>query len=199
MVTATESSDLGSTMQDDAPNALAALITLVQQDHPHASTELFRHLQPRFMAIAVSIFGNWNDAEDAVQESFVALFPKIDRIDIGQKPEAYCDVVCRNKCLTLIKRAARRRTREFESDRMELLATVAESPNHNFDPDWAVQVWNEVLDLTEDKTREIIHLRFVDDLTFGEIASQIGMSIGGVHKRLQRLLYQMRERFLEQD
>lgn len=196
MVTVTECQGLSSSMQDDAPNALANLITRVRHNHPNASTELFRILQPRFMAIAISVLGNWNDAEDAVQESFIALFPTIHRIDITRKPEAYCDVVCRNKCLTLVKRATRRRAREFHSAVIEQLA---ESPSQSLETDWAVHVWNDVLGVAEEQTREIIHMRFVDDLTFAQIASRIEMSIGGVHKKLQRLLEQMRERLAEQD
>lgn len=69
--------------------------------------ELYREYRPLLISIAYRMLGSMSDAEDAVQDVFVA-FAKLDGIDI-KHPKAYLVKMVTNRLLNMLKAAPRKR------------------------------------------------------------------------------------------
>ncbi len=128
-----------------------------------------------------------NDHEtalDVIQETFTYLLRKLPGLELSASMTTFLYPVVKHICLNI-----KRKSRDY-SVRMEVF-TDLEAPKEP-----VISSRNElaqVLGGLEDECREILLMRFVDDMTFEEISRALELGLSTVKSRLYRSLEKLRE------
>lgn len=140
--------------------------------------EAFRFLvesyQRQSVAHAVAILGNREDALDAVQEAFIDAYRALGSFDKTRRFYPWFYVLLRNRCF---KQTARRRENEAFGE-TEILA-----PQSGVSREERLSLETAMLALSKEE-REIIALKYLDGLSYQEIADFLKIPRGTVMSRL---------------
>lgn len=123
--------------------------------------------------------------QDLVQETFLEMARGLER---GGKPRslrAYLFGIARHISLAAWKRSDREREHRSTGSPE---ASVASSP------DARVETAREVIESLPPLQREILELRFTQQLSYAEIAEALGIPVGTVRSRLHHAVAMVRER-----
>ena len=154
--------------------------------------EAFRHIVEHYQAEAIghatAILGNHEDALDAVQEAFIDAFQALDQLDLSRRFYPWFYVILRNRCYKL---AHGRKKREMtSSDEIEILAPAA-----TIRPEDSMLLEQAMLELPNED-RELITLRYLDGLSYQELAERLEVPQGTIMSRLYHARKKLRERLL---
>lgn len=133
---------------------------------------------------AMSLLKNEADAEDIVQDTFVALIESYDSIKDKSKVTSWLKKTAANKCLDRIKLA---KTDTMDEEFFDNVEAVPE----DFLPDSIVEsedarkiVMNIINNSLSDDIRRTLILFYFDDMSIKEIAGALGVPEGTVSRRL---------------
>jgi RNA polymerase sigma-70 factor, ECF subfamily len=152
----------------------AATIEKVQKGEREAFRYLVESYQNQAVAHAVAILGNREDAQDAAQEAFIDAFRAIKNFDKTRKFYPWFYVLLRNRCF---KMTAKRR----ETETVEELEIIA--PRYGLALTEQIALETALLALSKEE-REIITLKYLDGLSYDEIAEHLQIPRGTVMSRL---------------
>ena len=140
--------------------------------------EAFRYLVERYqkqsVAHAVAILGNREDALDASQEAFIDAFKALKNFDRTRKFYPWFYVLLRNRCYKMTAR--KRETENIEET--EILA-----PREGLPDEERFALEKALLTLSKED-REIITLKYLDGLSYEELAERMQIPKGTVMSRL---------------
>ena len=123
-------------------------------------------------------------AVDAMQDVFVEILRRKDSLD-ARSPAGLLLTTATHVCLNRIR--SERRKPEDRNDEM-LFHIAALEPHGNAEGrTLAGRILDRLFAGQPDSTRLIAVLHYVDRLTLEEVASEVGMSVSGVRKRLRTL------------
>lgn len=129
----------------------------------------------RVFAAAYSLLKNREDAEDAVQDTFLRYYTCGKQFDSDQHLRAWLLRVAVNRARDLLKAASRRRSVPLEPE-----AAEADCPD-----DESRELFRAVTELPE-AYRIVIHLHYYEDYPVGEIARILRLPQATVKTRLFR-------------
>ena len=142
--------------------------------------ESFRYLVERYQNQAVghamAILGNREDALDAVQEAFVDAFRALDKFDSSRRFYPWFYVLLRNRCFKMLAASSRQNTVSLEES--EILTPGNESSIED-----TLTLEAPLLALTPED-RELITLKYLDGLSYQELAELLQIPRGTVMSRL---------------
>lgn len=136
----------------------------------------------RLLRTAYLLTGNRAQAEDLVQDSFVATYTKLGRIREVRALDSYVRKTMSNTLVSWSRRPAWKRERPVGDDLMLL-----NSPASTVDSDEDGRVWGAIRALPI-RQRAVIVLRYYGDLSEVEIADALGCSIGTVKSHTHRAM-----------
>ena len=140
--------------------------------------EAFRFLVERYQkqaaGHAMAILGNREDALDAVQEAFLDAFQALRNFDTGRAFYPWFYVLLRHRCYKM-----KAKNRETES--VEETEIIAPQPNVSREEQLALEA--ALLSLSRED-REIVTLKYLDGLSYDEIADYLKIPKGTVMSRL---------------
>lgn len=140
--------------------------------------DAFRFLVERYQSQAavhaVAIFGNRDDALDAVQEAFVDAYRALKNFDRSRRFYPWFYVLLRNRCFKLMAKS--RKTESIEET--EILAPQRDLPREE-----RLALETALLALSAEE-REIIILKYLEGLSYDEIAEHLEIPKGTVMSRL---------------
>ena len=142
-------------------------------------------------ALAVDLLGDTQRAEDVVQETWIAALQHL-KSDSGDGPRvrAWLARVSRNFARMAVRGEARRKRREELVAPSERVPSASESLER-------IAMQREVAAAVmalESPDREIVALRYFEELQPGEIARQLGLTPSAVYSRLSRARATLRTR-----
>ena len=152
----------------------ATAIEKVQRGEREAFRFLVERYQNQAVAHAVAILGNREDARDAAQEAFIDAFRSLARFDKTRRFYSWFYVLLRNRCYKL---AAKRR----ETETLEEFEIIAPQTGISREDQIAL---DEALRALPAEDREIITLKYLDGLSYDEIAAHLQIPRGTVMSRL---------------
>ncbi|MDQ3749359.1 MAG: sigma-70 family RNA polymerase sigma factor [Acidobacteriota bacterium] len=120
--------------------------------------------------------GNREDASDAVQEAFIDAYRAIERFDFSRRFYPCFYVLLRNRCFKMLASAGRRNTQS--ADEMEILEPLPESSIEE-----TLSLETALLSLTPED-RELVTLKYLDGLSYQELAEFLQIPKGTVMSRL---------------
>lgn len=132
-------------------------------------------------SVLIVCAGDMHRAEDATNDAFLDALQKWDRVSEMSSPTSWVTKVAINKA----KRSWLRRKRYVDPVNVDTLDLAV------FDNASTTELWNAVAQLTV-KQRTAIVLRYVDDLTQGDIAAQLDIAPGTVSATLTQARTKLR-------
>lgn len=176
-----EEKDLKSDAQTRAVTDKELFVNFATGDK-NAFARIMKLYQSRALNFAYRYLGNREEAEDAAQDCFVKIYFNRRRFDVSKEFEPWFYQILANVCRDRIRKKSRlsnflvRFKQEEKTDEMP-------SPD-NMKPD--SELFAKALQKLSASKREVIALRFNEDLSYGEIADALGISEGTVMSRLHR-------------
>jgi RNA polymerase sigma-70 factor (ECF subfamily) len=150
--------------------------------------ELFEAEETPLLRYAFSLIGRRAVAEEVVQDVFLQLHRHWDEVD---KPVAWLYRSVRNKAYN----HHRDNKREILTDENEQHETEPkESPEEVLQRMEAAGFLRLLLAELEDADRQLVQLKYFEDLKYREISERTGLSIGNVGYRLHHVLKQLAEK-----
>jgi RNA polymerase sigma-70 factor (ECF subfamily) len=169
-----------------------AAVRAAQADGAAFAT-LYRRYVDRVYGYAFYQLGDHHDAEDATERIFLAAFRALpDFNDQGSSFRAWLFRIAHNTIANAHRSRARKRTERLPDD--------FERPAPDADPAGQVALADELREIRRvvaqmpDDRRQVILLRFVDDLSTNEIAQVLDRSPGAVRVLLHRSLRELAAR-----
>jgi RNA polymerase sigma-70 factor (ECF subfamily) len=160
------------------------LIELVNKGDSDAFEALYYRYRDWVYRLAWRFTGNRTDALDALQETFTYLLGKFPGFELTASMTTFLYPVVRHVSFTISNKRSR-----FTSDEEilnELSAPKSEESEH-YRSELAA-----VLIVLSDEQREVLLMRFVDNMSLQEIAAVLDVPLGTVKSRLHNALQVLR-------
>lgn len=122
---------------------------------------------------------------DLVQETFLEMARGLERGGKPRSPRGYLFGIARHVSLAAWKRRDR--------ERRHLTPGIVEASEPNL-PDERVEAAREVIASLPDLQREILELRFTQQLSYSEISEALSIPVGTVRSRLHHAIAMVREK-----
>ena len=159
----------------------------------HCDLDITRLVDLNYASVyryAFRLSGSAADAEDLVQEAFLAVQAKGGQIREADSARSWLYAVVRNAYLKQLRSPGRRRGRSIELTSEPLAPPGPWEWQHDFDAE-ALQA--ALLDLPEEYRTPIV-LYYFSDCSYREIADQLQVPMGTVMSRLSRAKSALRDR-----
>jgi RNA polymerase sigma-70 factor (ECF subfamily) len=151
------------------------LIQRVRRGDQAAFVALVGHYQDRLFTVAHRLLGNRADAEDAVQRAFLNCYLKVDSYDSRWQVSTWLYRILTNVCVDELRRRRTAGSGGLVSDEDQ----PSEKPGQHLD-------LRRALEKVPTEARVLLALRYVDGLSYGELARVRGISINTVKSQLTR-------------
>jgi RNA polymerase sigma-70 factor (ECF subfamily) len=138
--------------------------------------EIIGAYSEKLLRYATSILCNHQDAEDVLQQVFLAAYQKQDTFD-GENLNAWLFKITLNKCLNFKKK----RKLLFFSD-VKNIPEQTENPFEEIESSGFLQL----LERLSPHERALLHSRIVDEKSYDELSLIFGKSSAGLRKQFER-------------
>ena len=156
-------------------------------DAPAYAGLVARH-RDRLIRYARQVLGNREDAEEAVQDAFVRAYRSLERCEGPENYGRWLFGILVNRCRTRYGQAARRAAVVVHDD---VAMAEAEAPG---DPDGVA--WRDTvywaLDRLSPEFREAFLLKYVEELSYDEMAELTGTGVSALKMRVSRACERLR-------
>lgn len=119
--------------------------------------------------------------DDVVNSTFFKIFDNIQTFDENQSGKAWISKIAQNEAYTINNRERRHNHISLDEISEEVACITDNSKNLDF-----VSAFEKALSELDAQDREIVVLRFYNDITFAEIANRLNMHVGTVYKKYIR-------------
>ena len=152
-----------------------ALVKAAAEGNVDSFTELAARYYPAMVAIAHSITGDRDLAEDAAQQCFAKAAVKLPQLKDYRKFTGWLAAICRNEAKDIIRLENNQRN-------TETLSEITIDSNN----DESTYVVKNALNKLSNSSREVIYLRYYDGLSYDRISEVLGISEQAINGRLRR-------------
>jgi RNA polymerase sigma-70 factor (ECF subfamily) len=172
-----------------------ALVRAAQRGDSHAFAEIVRRYQRSVYRTAYALTRNTADADDLAQETFVRAYRALDRFRSDEPLHPWLTRIATNLAYSLFR--TRRRRPETP---LEPLIEAGRQWGVEDDPaDHAAETERRrrlvaAFDELKPEHQVILTLRVVHDMSYEQIAAQLGVPVGTVMSRLSRARAELKTR-----
>lgn len=161
------------------------LIELINEGDADAFETLYWRYRDWVYHLAWRFTSSPQDALDVLQETFTYLLGKFPGFSLTASMTTFLYPVVRHISLTV-----RSKSRRFTSDeeRLSEITAPASKETNSSHSELAA-----VLAILPDEQREVLLMRFVDDMSLQEIATALNIPLGTVKSRLHHALQRLRD------
>jgi RNA polymerase sigma-70 factor, ECF subfamily len=174
-------------MSDDAADVRRVLSGEVD-----AYTALVDRYYDRCARYAVRMLGNRDDAEDALQATFLRAYRALAKYQERQKFSAWLYRILVNQCRSL---AARRSHRDRVFVREEALLLNAPAASAQDGSEENQEFVQRVLGELDPLLREAFLLKYIEELSYEEMSALTGVGVSALKMRVKRACDRLRERW----
>lgn len=174
----------------------AAVVARVLAGDQAAYAVLVARYRPRLARYAVRMLGSAEDAEEALQDTFVRGYRSLERCAEPERVGAWLFTILVNRCRTVGARSYRRsRTfvpfaRDGDADPTDNVAARGQAMDERM-------AWREEIDRAlatlDAAQREAFLLKYVEELSYEEIAESTGVGVSALKMRVKRACDRLRE------
>ncbi len=167
---------------DPDPRTDAELVAAAAQGDASAFDALYYRYRDWVTRLAQRFTGNADDALDVLQQTFMYLLDRLPTLHLTARMTTFLYPAVKNIALTI----RRKRTRWISDD--QAIVSIA-GP----EPDTSRSELAVVMASLQESHREVVLMRFVDDMTLEEIATALHIPLGTVKSRLHNALQTLRD------
>lgn len=167
----------------------AELVDRARAGDDAAFAHIVARYRDRYARYALHMLGTPAEAEDVLQDTFVRAHRSLARCDDPSRFDAWLFSILINRCRTA---GARRRRREqvLVRDDEALVAAVEEHPAER--AAWREEIRVALAKLPADQ-REAFLLKYVEELSYDEMAAVTGAGVSALKMRVKRACERLRE------
>jgi RNA polymerase sigma-70 factor, ECF subfamily len=170
------------------------LLTSRAADDPIIIETMVRDYRAPIYRLALSILRDANDAEDAVQDTFVRASLALNRYQVGTNFKSWLYTIGVNTCRDYLRKRSSRATLHQVWQAIQSFAAHPPGPEesaiHN---ESRAQLW-DLVDQLNEKHRLVVILRLVNDLSIQEISQILDVNEKTVYSRLYDAFKNLRRR-----
>lgn len=165
-----------------------ALLARCRQGDDLAWEGLVRRFQGRVFGLALHYLRDREEARDAAQEVFLKVYRHLDRLEEGRAFLPWLLRLTRNACLDRLRRLKVRRPEEglVPVDEAAEVPARATSAEEELLTDGRRALVYRALGALSARSREVIVLKDIEEMTLREIAELLGVTVGTVKSRSHR-------------
>jgi RNA polymerase sigma-70 factor (ECF subfamily) len=185
----------------EAPVGVESQVVKLRRGDPRAFGEILEKYQHRMYRFLLRLVRDRALAEDLFQQTWLRVVERIGQYDPARNFEAWLFSVARNLAIDHFRRYRPESLDEPAGDgagsvtRADLLASGARSPLDGVLAQERSEQMSAALGRLPLIYREILTLRFEEEMKIEEIAAAIGVPLSTVKTRLRRGMNQLREAF----
>jgi len=161
------------------------LIELINNGDADAFEVLYKRYRDWVFNLAWRFTGSQQDALDVLQDTFIYLLGKFPGFSLTASMTTFLYPVVKHISLTV--RSKNSRSTSDEDILSEITAPTLKE-NHSSRSELI-----DVLAVLPDEQREVLLMRFVDDMSLQEIATALNIPVGTVKSRLHHALQKLRD------
>lgn len=154
------------------------LVAAALRGDAESFSRLCEKYYPALVAVACAQLGNRDLAEDAAQEALLAAYRDIARLNRTDHFLPWLVAICRNIAIDMAKARAREKRSGIEDG-----SPVPKAGHHEDD---RVGIVREILLGLEPGMRDVIFLRYYNEMSYQQIAAMLGVSEEAVNGKLRR-------------
>lgn len=173
---------------DDAVLAVYADATRPAAEREQAFRTLVERYQHRLFAVCRRVLDSAEDAEEAVQETFVRLARSADTFRGEAQVSTWLYRIARNVCTDRIRHDARRPSTAVEDP--DLLGEAPRAEDHLTARETGL-VLAQALGQLDHRSRQLLLLIAVDGLSYQEASELTGLAVGTIKSRVSRARVQL--------
>jgi RNA polymerase sigma-70 factor (ECF subfamily) len=170
------------------------LVTLAQQGNQSAFAKLMERYRESIYFMALKMVHNRDDAEDLTQEAFSKAFNNLSHYSAEFAFSTWLFKIATNNCIDFIRK---KRLQTTSLDSSAITNEEGESPtiavpDYNPNPEQTIikeqraERIRAVIEKLSPKYRQLIELRYFEELSYEEIAEQLDIPLGTVKAQLFR-------------
>ena len=141
--------------------------------------------------LAMKLLASQSEAEDVVQESFLALWRQAERIDPSRGLRSYLMSIVHNRCVDLVRRRVRRP--EAELDPLAPIATAADDPETETIALLEAEAVRAAMKALSPDQRQTVELVYFAGFTINEAANRMKVPLGTAKSRLRLAMGRLRQ------
>lgn len=167
-----------------------SLLQQVAAGQSHAVSEVIDAYGGLVWSLARKYFGRSAEAEDAVQDAFIAVWKAAGRYDpdIAAEP-TFIAMIARRRMIDQLRKAGRR----IDAQPLESSPEPGNESNDRLADEEQVQTVIKAIDELDPPQPEVIKHSLMDGLTHPEIAEKLGLPLGTVKTHIRRGLIKVRK------
>ncbi len=173
-------------MSDDAADVQRVLAGDVD-----AYAALVDRYYDRCARFAIRMLGNRDDAEDALQATFLRAYRALNRYQERDRFSAWLYRILVNQCRSIAARRAHRE-RVFVREEALLLNAPDQSSGWSGEDEEFVQ---RVLSELDPLLREAFLLKYIEEMSYEEMSALTGVGVSALKMRVKRACDRLRERW----
>lgn len=172
-----------------------ALVRQCQQELPYitlAFEELVNRYKNKVYGKALSMLRHPQDAEDVAQEIFLKIFNHIGKFQFNSSPNTWITAITINTCLTVIDKRKRRPwwwlTEDIDevADSEQTDVAIFETVAMSIERQEQKALIEQTLAQLPEQFREVIVLRFMEELDYQTIARRLNIKLSAAKMRIKR-------------
>jgi RNA polymerase sigma-70 factor, ECF subfamily len=155
-----------------------------------AFESLHASLEPAIGRFVRRLVGHTQEAEDIVQDTFIALYLNMARIEPVENLRPYVFRIARNRSYDLLRRQGRYEELSLDDEPVNVRVSFDLDSQHNPAPDdvahWLLLTLEvqEAMENLPELQRQALILYSEEGLSYAEIADVMGVSVGTIKSRL---------------
>ncbi len=173
---------------EDTPQ-ITALLTACKQNDPKAQLEIYNRYYKAMFNTALRIVGDFDDAEDVMQEAFIKAFGKLDTYQAKATFGAWLKRIVINESITWLRKG-----KKIQCEDVEHLPETIEETEWNFDPEnIKIKSLIEALRLLKSKYRTALSLYYIEGYDYEEITGILNVSYANARALVSRGKQQLKK------
>ena len=161
------------------------LIARLQKRDEAAFEELIRQYEKKVYTLCFRMCGNSEDAEEAAQDAFLALWRGIDRFRQESSLSTWIYRLATNACIDTLRRR-KKQSGSVSLDDEELFVDAVDTSPQPQETVEAQKLLQEGLSALPEEYRKVLILREIEGLSYTEIAESASIELGTVKSRISR-------------
>ena len=153
-------------------------------------------MKDKLFRFAFRLLGDIREAEDTVQDVFLAVWAKQSEWPQWQNIEAYCMKATRNSCLDRLRR---RRVPTVPTSSAHELSTTEDDPHKKMTGKEMIQRIRQCMDALPGQQQSVLRLREMEGFSYNEIAEVLDITLDQVKINLFRGRNAIRKMILKQE
>jgi len=154
---------------------------------------LMERYEPKMMRYLTRFTRNRDDLRDIVQDVFIKVYKNIQSFDLTQRFSPWIYRIAHNEAINNIKKKVREPMQFFDPEMLFPHPVADENPQSDVERTELKRILEECMEDLDEKYKEVLVLRYFEDMDYKDIAEVLKVPVVTVGVRLNRGKVRLKE------